>query len=57
MKRLEEEHEAKKLEADSEDCSQRIYLSDVICPKILKISFGQHSKGFAKKEKLSPDNK
>ncbi|KAI8363882.1 hypothetical protein BD560DRAFT_176668 [Blakeslea trispora] len=54
MKLLEEEHERKKREVESDCYSQGVYLSDIICPKIFKISYGKHSRGFAQKANTSP---
>ena len=51
LQMLKEENEKKK--ADSDNGSQTIFLSDVICPRIFKISFGKHAKGFSDKMKLS----
>jgi hypothetical protein len=44
IKLIEEEHEVKKLEVESDSNNHGIYLSDA--PRIFRISFGSHLKVF-----------
>ncbi|KAI8885880.1 hypothetical protein K501DRAFT_310673 [Backusella circina FSU 941] len=53
---LKSQHEEKKKCYDSENNSRVILLSDIICPRIFKLSFNTHGQCFAKEHfKSSPE--
>ncbi|CAO3614869.1 unnamed protein product [Mucor hiemalis] len=57
VENLKKEHDAKKEENESDYLADNFNLSDIICPKIFKISFGRHARGFGSGVTLSPNDK
>lgn len=53
---IKEDHQQHNLGYESDMDGEGVCLVDIICPKIFKISFNKHSKGFGNQELKSPDN-
>ncbi|KAI9267073.1 hypothetical protein EDC94DRAFT_657454 [Helicostylum pulchrum] len=53
---LKEQHEESTKHYDSENNSQIVSLSDIICPKIFKLDFNTHGQHFSEHLKSSPES-